>query len=157
MTQKDKEQFYKDFIELFKKDNDLADTIISISIGENEELFYGSFEFGNLEDKAKYIAETIAKTHDEIYDKGIKIHLIYLPFSVEPIHVCSSISSIQARQLKTLGIYDITNLSIKACIYELTRTVTEKFRKKAYSCGTVYRTLDHLLENNWGDTLKNNL
>lgn len=155
MTQQDKEQFYKDFIELFKKDNNLADTIISVSIGENEELFYGSLEFGNLEEKAKYIAETIAKTHDEIYNKGMNIHFIYLPFSVEPIHIHTVISSVQARQLKSFGIYDITGLSIKACIDELIHTVTEKFKKKAYSCGTVYRTLDHLLENHWSDTLKN--
>lgn len=155
MTRQEKEQFYKDFIGLFKRDNNLADTIISVSIGENEELFYGSLEFGNLEEKATYIAEIIAKTHDEIYDKGMNIHFIYLPFSVEPIHVCSSISSIQARQRKAFGIYDITALSIKACINELTHIVTEKFRKKAYSCGTVYRTLDHILENHWGDALKN--
>ena len=154
MTEFEIEDFYKEYVELFKEDDSL-DSIFRISFGDYTTLGFGSLKNDNLNYSIASRLHWAIHDHKELFENNsLKVHVIYLPFSVEPIHVQASLSKENIRDLRAFG-NDLIGLVSDSCMKELKSIVTEKFEEKAYSNGMTYRTYDHLFDGNWSETLKN--
>ena len=144
-------QFWKDFIDLNKKG--IVDTVIRLTINDKQKLEYLSYKengkfsvYHNLESFFNSNIEN-AKIH------GLELNIVYLPFSVEPLHIISKITAQQVIELSQFDI-NIFESAFNACFKELSGNITEKYEKLAYSNGYTYRTPDHLFDGNWNETLK---
>lgn len=154
MTEFEIEDFYKKYIELFKEDDSL-DSIFRISSGDYTTLGFGSLKKEYLDWSLIQKLDSIIQDKKEIFENNeLTIHIIYLPFSIEPIHVQAKFSRKEIKDVKAFGI-DFAVIVSSACVKELKSIVTEKFKEKAYSNGMTYRTYDHLFDGNWNETLKN--
>lgn len=153
MTYEEKKEFWDYFSELYSKE--IADTAVMINAGDKEFFDYGSFKFDTLLNKINYKTSSLVKENPGIETNGISICLIYLPFSVKPIYVKTTLSGKQIKEANAFGI-DLFDTLSNCLVKELKMHITKEFERLAHSNGLTYRTFDHVFYNNWGETLKNN-
>lgn len=155
MTYDEKKWCWDSFSELYQKG--ITDTIVSIRFGESEETWaYGSFRFDVLENAISETAINFVKKNPGVEALGAHLHLVYLPFSVEPIHIETRLTPDQVDNLTAFGV-DLFHVISNALVKELKMNITDRFNDLAHSNGMTYRTFDHTFSNTWKDTMKNTL
>lgn len=152
MTYEEKEQIWEDFCEQYTKG--IADTVFSISSGKDEVWDYGSLKYSELDRVIESRVNKFISLNPKIDISGLKIHLIYLPFSVDPLHIQTILTAEQVSNLSAFGV-DLMSTVANATVKELRTHITEKFEKLSHSNGFTFRTFDHSFDNNWKETLKN--
>ena len=150
MTRQEKD-FWKDFIELNEKD--IVDTVVRLTIQDEEQLACCSYKEGNSVFDICRGLEPFFELNKENVHSGFKLEIVYLPFSNEPIHIVSKTTPKDMSNFSVFNI-DVLEMLIKACFRELSRRITDKYKRLAYSNGRTYRTPDHLFDNTWEETLK---
>lgn len=152
MTYDEKKWCWDAFSELYQKG--ITDTIVSIKFGESEETWaYGSFKFDGLENSIAETASNFVRKNPGVEDLGMDLHLVYLPFAVEPIHIETRLTPDQVMNLSAFGM-DLFSLAASALVKELRVHISDRFDKLAHSNGMTYRTFDHTFDNTWKDTMK---
>lgn len=152
MMYDEQNEIWKTFVELY--DKGLADTVVSIKFGEDEIWTYGSFRYNGISLDIETAIKDYIKENKWEDTNSFLMHLVYLPFSVEPIHIVSKMTRQEILNLLAFE-DDLITLMTNALVNELKNHITHKYEKLAHSNGKTYRTFDHVFDNNWSKTLKN--